>query len=161
MHIHPLPALFISIATLLLSSSAPAQLIVDNVLSQTTFTAAGVSDTSTTSGTIDLLVSPGTSPFNTAQITGLNLTLDEDLRLVFAFGLASLETNPASSIQIQLVSPGPAGSVAGGTFDQLENTLVASGQVDFNDPLNLVGGSMALDLSSAGNQVADFSNVSI
>ena len=155
-----LPSLFVSISTLLLSGSAEAQLIVDDVLSQATFTALGVSDTSTTSGTVDLLVSPGTSPFNTAQVVGLNLTLDQELQLSFAFGLATLESD-AGSIQIELVSPGPAGSVAGGVFSQLENTLAASGQVDLNDRLNLVGGSMSFDLSTAGNQVADFSNVSI
>lgn len=160
MQIHLLPALFISISTLLSTSSAQAQLIVDNVLSQVTFSGAGASDTSTTSGTVDLIVSPGTSPFSTAQVTDLNLTVDEDLRLVFAFGLASLESD-AGSIQIQFVSPGPAGSVASGTFDQLGNTLGISGQVDFNDPISLFGGSTSFDLSTIDDQIVDFNSVSI
>ena len=160
MQIHLLTALFVSIATWHLTSSAQAQLILDDVLSEATFTALGVSDTSTTSGTVDLLLSPGTSPFSTAQITGLNLTLDEDLRLSFFLGLAALESD-AGSIQIQMVSPGPAGSVTGGTFSQLGNTLAASGQVDLEDPLGLAGGSVSFDLSAAGNQVVDFNSISI
>lgn len=160
MRIHLLPAMFISIATLLLSGSTQAQMIVDASVSQATFSTLGVSDTSATSGTVDLLVNPGTSPFSTAQVTGLNLTLDDGLDLVFAFGLARVESAPGS-IQIQLVSPGPAGTVTGGTFDQLQNTVAASGQVDLIDPLNFAGGSMSFDLSTAGNQVTDFINVSI
>jgi len=155
-----LRVLFISTATLLISGSAQAQLIVDNVLSQVTFSGAGASDTSTTSGTADLIVSPSNSPFSTAQITGLNLTVDDGLELVFAFGLARVESEPGS-IQIQLLTPGPAGNIISGTFDQPENTLGTSGQIDFNDSINLFGGSMSFDLSTIGDQVVDISNVSI
>ena len=160
MQIHLFPVLFISIATLLVSGSVQAQLIVDNSLSQATFSTLGASDTSTTSGTVDLIVSPGTSPFNTAQVTGLNLTLDDGLELVFLFGLARVESDPGS-IQIQLITPGSAGNITSGTFDQPENTIAACGQLDLIDPLSLAGGSMSFNLSSAGDQVVDFNNVSI
>ena len=153
-----LSSLCISIAMLLLANSTQAQLIVDTTLSQATITVAGLSDTSTTSGTIDLQVSPSTTLFSTAQITDLNLTLDEALFL--NFGLASLATDPAS-IQIEMISPGAAGSVAGGTFDQLGNTLAVSGQADVTDPFGLVGGSMLIDLSALGSQAVDFNNISI
>ena len=155
MQFYFLPSLCISIAILFLSNVAQAELIVDSSLSVATVAVGAVSDTTTTSGTLDLQVSPGTSPFSTAQITDLDLTLDEALS--FGLGLATLNTDPAS-ISIELLSAGPAGSVNDEMFDQQGNILGVSGQGNL---VNLFGGSTPIDLDTLGAQNVDFNNILI
>ena len=149
-----------AVVLLIAQASAHGDLIIDSSLSTTTFTVLGVSDSSATSGTLDVLVSPGTSPFNTAQIIGLDALLDDEIDLDLLGGAVSIGAAPAS-INVQLASPGPAGAVVGGSFDQIGNELLASGLISVNDPFNLAGGSTTVDLSTLGNQTADFNDVLI
>ena len=153
-----LASLCISTAILFLSHVAHAQLVVDSSLSNATIAVGAVSDTTTTSGNLNLQVSPGTNPFSTAQITDLDLTLDDGLSL--GFGLASLNTDPAS-VFIELLSAGPAGNIVGGVFDQQGNVLAVSGQANLIDPFEIVGGSMSIDLATLDTTSVDFNNVLI
>ena len=162
MQVRSIPHLFSSlsslcafIAMLLLSNMAQAQLIVDTTLSSATISASGAESTSTTSGTLGLEVAPGTSPFSTAQITDLNLTLDDAILL--SLGFAELSADPGA-IEIRMISPGPAGTVSNGTFDQLGNILAASGQADFS---SLFAADMTIDLATLGSLDTEFTDVSI
>lgn len=146
-------------ALLILLTFAPfasADLIVDSAASTTTVTIAGVSDTSSTSGTARLFTTPTDSPFATAQIRDLDVVLDDALNFSLLFGTVNIASN-AGEIQVQMVAPGNPGNVAAGSFDQLENTLAASGTFTQTGVL----GNDELDLSSLGELLVDFNAVQI
>ena len=124
---HLVSSLCALIAMLLLTNMAQADLAVDTSLSTTTFGVSGATSTSATSGTLCLQLAPGT-----AQITDLNLTLDDVFSLSIPNVGVELQADPGS-IQFQLINPGPAGNVSGGMFDQLGNIFTASGQAEFSE----------------------------
>lgn len=149
-------AAIFSLVALAISSFASADLIVDSTLSSTTVTIAGVSDTSSTSGTARLITTPTDSPFSTAQIRDLDLVLDEALSFSLLFGTVSISSN-AGEVQVQLIDPGSAGTVASGAFDQIENTLAANGTFTQTGAL----GNDELDLAGLGDLLVDFNDVQI
>lgn len=151
-----LSLLFLTVA----STCLHADLVVDSSQSSTTITVLGQSDTSQTSGTIQLATTPLLSPFDTAQIFEMDLTLDEGLNFDLLGGLVSINSG-AGEINVQLLSPGDPGDVVAGEFDQLGNTIGVSGVMNVIDPLNLVGGSGPFDLGSLGDQTFDFNDVLI
>ena len=142
------------------TSHCSADLIVDENLSTTTITIAGGSDTSATGGTLDLIVNPGTSPFNTAQIFDLDLVLTEGINIQILGGAVTF-TGAPDALTVNMVTPGAPGTVSGGLFDQLGNTIQPAGPLDVNDPLGLAGGTRTIDLSSLGTPTIDFINVQI
>ena len=112
-------------------------------------------ETSSVSGTGSIDVASLTAPFGTAQITALDISLDDALSFSFAAGLVTVNTQPGDDT-ISLVTPGAAGVVTNGLFDQLGNQLQLGGTIAVSDPLNLLGGSQTLDLSSQAPTVTDF-----
>ena len=138
-------------------------LVVDSTNSFLDLDIAGVQsapDVTSTSGsaTIDLpghTVTPGSS----VQLTSLDLTLDSGLD--FGLGLGFAASTEDSDVEISLVTPGAAGTIVGGTFNQLANQLAISGIVTVTDFLGLAGGNQTIDLSTLGLVSADFNDISI
>jgi len=152
-----------------LSISAPRcsagiiPLVVDSTSSFLDLDIAGVQgtpDVTSASGSaaIDLLghtITPGSS----IQLTSLDLTLDSGLDFGLGLGLAASTQN--SDVAVSLVTPGAAGTIAGGTFDQLANQLALSGTVAITDFFGLAGGNQTIDLSTLGLVSADLNDISI
>ena len=109
-------------------------------------------------GKIDL--SPTTEPFGQAQITELNQTLVDGLGYSVGGGLATLSTT-GGNVMTNLVTPGAAGTVSAGQFDQLANMMELLGNVDVTDPSNIIGGTQTLDLSTIVLDPIDFTDVTI
>ncbi len=144
----------------LLPSTSAADLVLDSNLSSATITIANVSQTSATSGTVLLATTPVSSPFSTAQIQDFDLVLDDGLNFVILGGLVTL-TSAGGELSIEMVTPGSAGTVTGGQFDQLGNTVAATGTLALSDPFNLAGGSGPFELGSLGSQMVDFNDITI
>lgn len=143
---------------LFMTCSLTADLIVDSTQSTTTITILGTSDTSATSGNIAVRATPSAAPFGTAQITDMNLVLDDGLNFSLLGGFVTI-TSVGGELEVNMVTPGPAGSIVGGEFDQLGNVVAASGTLAQSDPLNLNGGSGTIDLGSLGTPTVDFFDV--
>ncbi len=116
-------------------------------------------DSSPTSGmgTIDLI--PSTEPFGTAQITELTQVLDDDLSFLFGVGLSM--STMGGDVVTELVTPGPAGPVSGGTFTQNSNVMQLSGMVNVMDSSGALGGDTVFDLGSISLIPIDFADVSV
>lgn len=143
---------------LLMTRSLSAALVLDSSLSTATITILGVSDSSATSGTVVLRVTPLDSPFETAQVDDLNLVLDDGLIFALFGGLVTIRS-VGGDLELNMVSPGSAGSIIGGEFDQLGNVVAATGTLTQSDPFNLIGGNGTIDLSSLGTPSIDFIDV--
>ncbi|MEX2186849.1 MAG: Ig-like domain-containing protein [Pirellulales bacterium] len=107
-----------------------------NVNVTATVTVAGVgsrtdNDTTRLSGTVVARLSPTTSPFVTAQIADLDLTLVDSLDFSFNYIVANLTANAAAgSMHVTMETPGPAANVAAGSFTQVGNDLRVTGQAN-------------------------------
>ncbi len=143
---------------LLTTRSLSAALVLDSSLSTATITILGVSDSSATSGTVVLRVTPYDSPFETAQVVDLNLVLDDGLDFALLGGLVTIRS-VGGELELNMVSPGPAGSIIGGDFDQLGNVVAATGTLTQSDPFNLIGGNGTIDLRSLGTPSINFIDV--
>ena len=132
----------------------PALSDLDLSISNSPFENTSVSGT----GMID--VASLSDPFGTAQITALDLTLDDGLSFSLAAGFVTLTTAPGD-VTISLVTPGPAGAVSGGFFDQLGNLLQFGGNIQVDDPFNLLGGSQTIDLATVAPTAVDFLNFQV
>jgi len=156
-------AIATALTTLLFCASSHADIVnldVDPASSNITLgigPTAGL--TSTMSGTSVIDVLSNDAPFGTAQITALNLVLDQGLSFT-PIPTVTATTSPGD-LTLTLVTPGAAGTVTGGLFDQLNNEVFLNGDVDIIDPFNLVGGDQIYDLGSLGGLFIDFNNVQI
>lgn len=115
---------------------------------------------SQTSGTGLIILTPAAPPFGVAQITDLNLILDDSLTFILGGGLVTATTT-AGNVMIDLLTPGAAGSVSAGQFDQLNNLIALSGIVDISDPFGVIGGDQTLDLSTLDPDFVDFTGVTV
>ena len=162
--------LFTKIATMCLmaGAAAPAWADVVNFSVDSSQSSAsieildsGVQSTPTT-GSLILNLDSLTEPFGVAQITDLNLVLQNQLDFSLLGGLVSLSTRP-NDTTLSLLLPGDGGTVTGGQFDQLNNIMVISGIADVSDPLGLLGaaGDSEFDLSTLGQTLVDYTNVGL
>ena len=110
-------------------------------------------DSSTVSGTATVDLIPGTTPFTTAQVTGLDLMLDDALSFRLLGGIVKANV-AAGELMISMLQPGPTAIVNRGIFDQPGNTFVAQGTVQTNVQGNI-------ELSTLGPQVVDLENFSL
>lgn len=143
---------------LLMTRSLAAALVLDSCLSTATITILGVSDSSATSGTVVLRVTPSDSPFETAQVADLNLVLDDGLNFALLGGLVTIRS-VGGELELNMVSPGSAGSIIGGEFDQLGNVVATTGTLTQSDPFNFNGGDGTIDLSLLGTPSVNFIDV--
>ena len=125
------------------------------------------SDSSSISGTAVIDLTPGTAPFTRAQITELDLLIDESLK--FRLGLGLSASADQGEISLSMISPGPPASVHAGRFDQPDNIFSAAGTVDISlyGPINLStldpseGDLTGLSLSQTGDQISLSAPVSV
>ena len=156
--------LFSTLVCLCLSASVGLadfiDLTVDPVASSTSISVAGSdAQTSAVSGTSVLDLNPPFEPFGTAQITDVNLVLDDGLNFSFLAGLVTAST-AAGDIEILMITPGAPGTVmSGNLFDQIGNLMSVTGEIDVVDPLNLIGGNQTFDLSTLVPVLVDFNDV--
>ena len=104
------------------TSFAQAQnipLIVDSAQSSFNVTLNGSSSSSQLSGTTTIDIQSTNPPSGVVQITDLNVVVDDGLS--FSLPLFLGATTVPGGITLSLVTPGPAGSISGNSFDQLSN----------------------------------------
>jgi len=140
-------------------SHAHAQVIpltIDSTQSFVDISLNGSSDTSSVSGSLTLDIQSSSPPSGNAQITAVNLVLDDSLSIVPVLG-TSASTAPGD-IVISLMSPGTLGTISGGSFDQLGNLLEVSGDINVSI---LFGGNQTIDLSTVPLSPVDFNSLSV
>jgi len=143
------------------ASAEIISLTVDPTVSDIDLSIAGSVDSSSISGTGIVNSLAHNTPAATAQITDLDLLLDDGLSFTIplAFGLQLGGTTNPSDISVTLVTPGAAGSVdSAGFFDQLGNVVQFGGVIDITDPSGLFvpGGGTTVDLSTLAPTTVDF-----
>ena len=147
----------------LLTSLTNAQVIpltIDSSQSGVSVGVAGVSGVSTMSGTATIDLESSNPPSGNAQITDLNLVLDESVSFNFALGLLMGSTLPGD-VAISLETPGNPGVISGTSFSQLANSLALGGDLNITDLFGVAGGSQTIDLSTLEIPPADFTSVEI
>ena len=142
----------------ILTSLVQAQsipLTIDSNQSSVEFTFGNSSSTSQLSGnaTIDLQFSK--PPSGNAQITDLNLVLDDTISVNVLF--TSVSTTPGD-VTISLVTPGASGAISGTSFDQLGNLFELSGAINAQA---LFGGNQTTDLSTIDIGTIDLNSVEV
>lgn len=120
----------------------------------------GAAQTSQTSGTGRLVLSPSSPPFGVAQISELNLIWDDNMTFSFLGGAVTANT-VGGDVMTDMITPGPAGTVVGGQFDQFGNLMGLSGNVEILDPFGLIGGDQNFDLSTLAPGTVDFVGISL
>ena len=97
------------------------------------------SDSSALSGAGITELASVDAPFGSAQITELQLLLDDGVEFSLRLGLTA-RAEPGAT-RVTLLEPGPAGAVVDGKFDQLDNLFAFEGEVWLstqpNEPLDL------------------------
>ncbi len=147
----------------ILSSFAQAQVIpltVDSSQSSVDITISGSTSSSQLSGTATLDIQSTSPPSGNAQITDLDLVLDNGLSYSFFLGAFSATSSPGD-VTLSLVTPGAPGTISGNSFDQLGNLLAFSGDLDVSDFFGVAGGSQTVDLSTIDLSLFDFDSVSV
>lgn len=130
-------------------------LTVDQSQSTVTFEILGSVETSSVTGTGTIEINPGSEPFETAQVTELNLTIADGFEFNLFFGAVTITSDPNDAM-VNLDVPGPAGMVnASNQFDQLMNLVSLVGLVELDDPFGFAGGSAVFDLADAGQTPFD------
>lgn len=148
----------------ILPTFAQAQVIpltIDSTQSSVSITIADASSSSQLSGDASLELQSFSSQPDTAQISDLNLVLDDMLSFNLFGGFADAFTLPGNVTTISLMSPGEAGSVTGNTFNQLANSLMLDGDLEIMDRFGFAGGDQTFDLSGVPISPVDFNNVDI
>jgi len=112
---------------------------------------------SSASGTATLDLPDHSATSGNAQLTSLDLTLDQGFSFPLFGGFAT-GTTQAGDLSVSLVTPGAAGTIVGGTFDQLANQLSLDGDVSV---ASLLAPTMVLPLSTVAVSPVDFDNISI
>lgn len=125
-------------------------LTVDTNSSNVNLSVAGSADQSAVSGTVMFDHVDGSATSGNAQITALDLTLDDALTFT-PFGLAG--STAAGDVMVSLVTPGAPGTISGGTFNQLQNLVALDGDI--------IAAGMTIDLSTVALAPVDFNNISV
>ena len=99
-------------------------------------------------------------PSGDAQITDLNLVLEDSINASFALGLLTASTAPGD-VTISLATPGDPGTITNDGFSQLDNSLALGGDLNIIDLAGVAGGSLTIDLSTLNISPTDFTAVSI
>ena len=135
-------------------------LTIDSSQSSVIFNIGGTPGISQLSGDAAIDLASANPPAGDAQITDLNLVLDDQVTASFALGLLSGSTSPGD-VTISLVTPGNPGAISGGSFAQLANSLALGGDLSVADPFGVAGGNQTIDLSAIDIAPVDFSSVSV
>ena len=134
----------------ILTTFAQAQVIpltIDSTQSSVSITIADGVSSSQLSGDASLELQSFSSQADTAQISDLNLVLDDGLSFNLFGGFVRDFALPGDVTTISLMSPGAAGSVTGNTFNQLANSLMLGGDLNVIDGFGFAGGDQTFDLS--------------
>ena len=144
----------------LLPSLAPAQVIsltIDSAQSSVAIELNGDDSSSQLSGDLTLDLQSSNPPSGSAQITGLDLVLDDAINFSFVFGTITASSSPGD-VTVSLVTPGPAGTISGNAFDQLANSLELGGELDVSLPFQP---SQTFDLADITLGPANFTSVNV
>ena len=147
----------------ILTSFSQAQsipLTIDSTQSSASISIAGNSISSSLSGDAVFEVQSFDPPSGNARITDLNLVVDQGLSFSFAFGFVSASSSPGD-ITFSMVTPGAAGTVTDNTFDQLANSIAATGNLVVSDPLGFAGGNQTFDLAELELGPVDFNSINV
>ncbi|MGI9456353.1 MAG: hypothetical protein ACR2NU_07310 [Aeoliella sp.] len=99
---------------------------LSNVNVNVTASIFSASDSSSISGLLDVDLTPSSAPFTSAEVTALDLTLDEAMS--FNLVIVSASTT-AGGVSISQLTSGGAATVTDGEFSQIGNTAIVSGTV--------------------------------
>ena len=147
----------------MLCSFSQAQVIpltVDSAQSSVDVTINGSPSDSQLSGTVTLDLEFTDPPSGNAQITDVNLVLDDSLSASFAFGFVRASTSPGD-VTLSMVTPGAPGTIAGTSFDQLANLVALEGDLEVRDLTGFAGGNQTVDLSTLEFPPFDFNAVEV
>ena len=145
-----------------LTSLAQAQTIpltVDSAQSSVAISIADFSGSSQLSGGASLDLESSNPPSGIAQITDLNLVLDNGLN--FGFALVVSGSTLPGDVTISMVTPGSPGTISSNSFGQLGNSLELGGQLTVLDPFGVAGGNQAIDLSAITISPLDFTSIDV
>ena len=146
----------------ILTSHVHAQTIpltIDSAQSTATINIADATGTSQLSGAATIDLQSSNPPSGSAQLTDLNLVLDDGINVSFALVLGG-STTPGD-VSISLVTPGSPGTISGDSFDQLANSFAFGGEFSVSDPFGIAGGNQTIDLSAIEITPADLNSVSV
>ena len=156
-----LVGLFSSVAqaqTVTLEQTIP--LTIDSSQSSVNFSIGGSDGISQLSGDATFNVDSANPPSGSAQISALNLVLDDALRVSFGGNILQGTTTPGD-VTISMVTPGNPGTISGSSFAQLANSLALGGDLAVADPFGLAGGSQTIDLSTLAISPVDFTSIDV
>ena len=125
-------------------------LTVNQAQSSVLITVLTGDDTSSISGTGSIVLSPASEPFQSAQLTELDLSLADGFSIGLLGGLITVSVEPDGAT-LFVITAGAAGMVdASNQFDQLGNVVGVAGESEIIDdsPGDLFGGDMIIDLST-------------
>ena len=159
-----LVVLFVALSIASLTNDSNADIVSMTIDQAQSFVDVSIADSaddrSATSGTLTLDITSTTPPSGSGQITSMNVVLDDALAYSLVSGLVTVTTT-AGDVEITLISAGPPGTISAGQFDQIGNTFGTSGDVDVDDPNNVVGGSQTVDLSTIPTAPSNFMDVTL
>lgn len=134
---------------------------IDSSQSNVSLSVAGSADTSTISGPVEMVLGSTSVPFGTAQVTDVQIVLDDGFNISFLGGLVSINAEQ-NDVVITMQTPGPAGVVDGNNqFSQIGNVATATGLIEVFDPFGLAGGTGTIDLSTSGPLLFDIQNAEL
>ncbi|MEZ6119480.1 MAG: hypothetical protein R3C28_23325 [Pirellulaceae bacterium] len=111
-------------------------------------------DESAISGHAVLDIQSVGGPTDRGQVTALELVLDDGMEFSLAFNAVQGSVAPGD-LTMTLITPGAAGSILNGQFDQLANTVALSGFV------NLSTEPEPIDLSTFDPMLVDFLGIQV
>ena len=142
------------------SQAQSIPLTINTTQSSVSISLNGNPSNSSLSGNANFEIQSNDPPSGNAQITDLNLVLDQAISFSFGFGIVSVSSSPGD-VTISTVTPGTPGTITDNTFDQLANSLAISGNLVVSDPLNLAGGNQTFDLSELELGPTDFNSINV
>lgn len=143
-----------------LGQAQTVSLTLDPTQSSVAVNIGGSGSGSFLSGTATVDIQSFNPPAGDAQVTDLNLILDNAISTSFSLGLLAGTTTPGD-VSISMVTPGAPGTIAGGNFSQLANSLTFGGDLNVIDQFGLAGGNQTIDLSTIQISPTDFNSVSV
>lgn len=149
----------------ILTSQTQAQVIsltFDPAQSSADVSIAGDTSTSSLSGTGEIDIQNLGPPSGNAQITQLDVALDDGLDFSIGIGIFSVSaSSEPGDVTFTLVTPGAPGMLSGSSFDQLGNEVVIDGVIDVSDPFGLAGGDQTIDLSTLAGSAFDSTGINV
>ena len=145
------------------SQAQSIPLTIDTTQSSVSISLNGNPSNSSLSGNANFEIQSNDPPSGNAQITDLNLVLDQAISFSFGFGFGFgiVVSSSPSDVTISTATPGTPGTITDNTFDQLANSLAISGNLVVSDPLNLAGGNQTFDLSELELGPTDFDSINV